>query len=179
MPIHVCWPLCCLLPFIYLFMYPFLSHELVFIIGCIYVVKLCGKVAVADSSCMFSSFWGIFFVYCFEIHPVSFALYDQIDNLIFETQCVCMCSAHSVFMGSFWPLLLSSNARKAFRILVVCLFCHTVMQPLDGLFLFSLFLLRYKEIRCNEHTDIRVHALNSIHNLNHVHFDIQLHCFHI
>lgn len=31
------------LPFIYLFMYPFLSHELVFIIGRIYVVKLCGK----------------------------------------------------------------------------------------------------------------------------------------
>lgn len=61
MPIHVCWPLCCLLPFIYLFMYPFLSHELVFIIGCIYVVKLCGKVAVANSSCMFSSFWGFFF----------------------------------------------------------------------------------------------------------------------
>lgn len=33
------------LPFIYLFMYPFLSHELVFIIGRIYVVKLCGKLA--------------------------------------------------------------------------------------------------------------------------------------
>lgn len=34
----------------YLFIYPFLSHELVFIIGCIYVVKLCGKVDVVDSS---------------------------------------------------------------------------------------------------------------------------------
>lgn len=43
MPIYA---LCrCYLLFIYLFMYPFLSHELVFIIGCIYVVKLCGKVA--------------------------------------------------------------------------------------------------------------------------------------
>lgn len=35
---------------IYLFIYPFLSHELVFIIGCIYVVKLCGKDDVIDSS---------------------------------------------------------------------------------------------------------------------------------
>lgn len=60
--IHFVVAMLLLLPFIYLFMYPFLSHELVFIIGCIYVVKLCGK--VAESSCLlhFRFFLNIFFV---------------------------------------------------------------------------------------------------------------------
>lgn len=46
-------------------MYPFLSHELVFIIGCIYVVKLCGKVAVADSSCCLFQFCFFFWLFRF------------------------------------------------------------------------------------------------------------------
>lgn len=151
-----------LLPFIYLFLYPFLSHELVFIIGCIYVVKLCGK--VSQSSCSRLT------LVCYIFHLLNsscfFALHSQIT---LRWNCVLCAQRSVVFMGSFWPLLPSSNAWKAFWILLVC--------P----FFYLLFLSVFKDTQrfgAMNTRQIRAHALNSIHNLNHVRFDIQLHCFH-
>lgn len=122
--------------FIYLFMYPFLSHELVFIIGCIYVVKLCGKVTalivqlIAILECLF-----FFSSRTVANHPVCLHCIVQTDNLKLSF------SSYGCVYGKFLAFVTAIKCSKG------------IFEFFGSTKGFFLSFVRYGEkIRCNEHT---------------------------
>lgn len=118
---------------------------------------LCGETLwksckVADSSLVLRDSLSVLFRFgcSFSIHPVYFFQFQRVhiqtrDNLyVVQISMLLQC----LFMGSFWPLLLRSNVRKAWRILQICSsFCSSHID----------FSFWFTKIRCNEHTCGYVH----------------------